>query len=261
VTPSPSDPAPFVALIEDWLSRARAENPVVAAVDRDPEQARWFVRMRGEEKLVTTVWLTLGDRTLQHETYFMPAPEENVAQCYEYLLRVNARLHGTRFSIGPRTPSTSPGRCPSAGSTTTRSTRSSGPRTRTARSASAPPCASASRRAFAAERVLAIATRTSPSCTCGGGTVTDTVTITQRARGVWPGDSFGEVRIAWCSQPGPLVFLPGSSDPSAPPESAVPTARAFSRVPGTPSVAPLTVAASATCACEGRRAALYGCRS
>lgn len=101
MTPPPADTAPYVALIEAWLERTRAENPVVAAVDRDPDALRWYVRMRGEEKLVTTVWLTLGDRTISHETYFMPAPEENVAACYEYLLRVNARLFGTRFSIGP----------------------------------------------------------------------------------------------------------------------------------------------------------------
>ncbi len=56
--------------------------------------------MRGEEKAVITVWLTLGQRTLQYETYFMPAPEENVAACYEYLLRANTRLFAMRFAIG-----------------------------------------------------------------------------------------------------------------------------------------------------------------
>ena len=30
----------------------------------------------------------------------MPAPEENVAACYEYLLRGNPRLFGVRFAIG-----------------------------------------------------------------------------------------------------------------------------------------------------------------
>ena len=35
--------------------------------------------MRGEEKDITTVWLTLGQRTLRYETYVMPAPEENHA--------------------------------------------------------------------------------------------------------------------------------------------------------------------------------------
>lgn len=97
------DPAPYVALVERWLARQRAENPLLAAVDRDPEPGRhrWYVRMRGEEKDVTTVWLTLGQRTLHYETYFMPAPEERPAELYEFLLRRNHRLFGMRFSIGP----------------------------------------------------------------------------------------------------------------------------------------------------------------
>jgi hypothetical protein len=87
--------------IDTWLSRAAAENPVIAAVDRDAElPRRWFVRMLGEEKSVTTVWLTLGQRTLQYETYMMPAPEENHAEFYEHLLRRNNGLVGAHFSIG-----------------------------------------------------------------------------------------------------------------------------------------------------------------
>ena len=78
----------------------RATNPLVAAVDHDPELRRWYVRMRGEEKTVITVWLTLRQRTLHYETYFMPAPEENVAACYEYLLRANTKLFAMRFAIG-----------------------------------------------------------------------------------------------------------------------------------------------------------------
>jgi hypothetical protein len=30
----------------------------------------------------------------------MPAPEENIAACYEYLLRANTRLFAIRFAIG-----------------------------------------------------------------------------------------------------------------------------------------------------------------
>ena len=56
--------------------------------------------MRGEEKDITTVWLTLGQRTLRYETYVMPAPEENHAELYEHLLRRNDKLVGAHFSIG-----------------------------------------------------------------------------------------------------------------------------------------------------------------
>jgi hypothetical protein len=63
-------------------------------------ERRWYVRLRGDEKDFTTVWLTLGQRTLQYETYVMPAPEENHAEFYEHLLRRNAKLVGAQFCIG-----------------------------------------------------------------------------------------------------------------------------------------------------------------
>lgn len=92
----------FEAMIDGWASRELADNPVVAAVDRDPapDLRRWYVRMRGEEKDFITVWLTLRERTLHYETYFMPAPEANAEALYEYLLRVNARLFAMRFAVG-----------------------------------------------------------------------------------------------------------------------------------------------------------------
>jgi hypothetical protein len=87
--------------IDVWLARAAAENPVIAAIDRDAElPRRWFVRMIGEEKSVTTVWITLGQRTIRYETYVLPAPEENHAAFYEHLLRRNDRLVGAHFSVG-----------------------------------------------------------------------------------------------------------------------------------------------------------------
>jgi hypothetical protein len=87
-------------LIDTWAAAEAATNPLLAAVDRDPELRRWYLRMRGEEKAIITVWLTLGQRTIQYETYFMPAPEENAEACYAYLLRANTRLFALRFAIG-----------------------------------------------------------------------------------------------------------------------------------------------------------------
>jgi hypothetical protein len=87
--------------IDVWLSRAKASNELILAVDRSTEQEiRWYVRMSGEEKEFTTVWLTLGQRTLRFETYVMPAPEENAQALYETLLRRNEKLIGAHFSIG-----------------------------------------------------------------------------------------------------------------------------------------------------------------
>jgi hypothetical protein len=92
----------LAARIEAWLAEQLADNPVVAAVERDTEsgERRWFVRMRGEQKDVFTVWFHLRQRTLHVETYVMPAPEENHAQLYEHLLRRNLKLYGAHFAIG-----------------------------------------------------------------------------------------------------------------------------------------------------------------
>ena len=92
--------AAVTSLIDEWAEREEATNPVVAGVERIPEDRRWLVRLTGEDKSFITVWLTLGERTLQYETYFLPAPEEDAATLYEYLLRLNKRLYGMRFAIG-----------------------------------------------------------------------------------------------------------------------------------------------------------------
>lgn len=94
------------ARIDAWLDEFATDNPLVAAVDRGTSddtslgEPRWYVRMRGEEKEFTTVWLTLGQRTLRYETYVMPAPPENTAEVMELVLRRNDQLVGAHFSIG-----------------------------------------------------------------------------------------------------------------------------------------------------------------
>lgn len=99
---SPGQLDALEAEIDGWLERQRADNPVVAAVERDPEpgQRRWFVRVRGEDKDVFTIWFHLCQRSLRYETYVLPAPEENHAAFYEQLLRRNLTLHGVAFAIG-----------------------------------------------------------------------------------------------------------------------------------------------------------------
>lgn len=87
--------------IDAWLDELESAHDHIVAIDRsDDGETRWFVRMRGDEKDFTTVWLTLGQRTLRYETYVMPAPEENHAALYEHVLRRNDRLVGARYSIG-----------------------------------------------------------------------------------------------------------------------------------------------------------------
>jgi hypothetical protein len=72
----------------------------VVAVDRQPDIGRWYLRLHGEEKDFVTVWLTVRQRTLHYETQVMPAPETNIGETFEYLLRRNGDLHQMRFSLG-----------------------------------------------------------------------------------------------------------------------------------------------------------------
>ena len=98
---SNSDVAVLERRITEWLFAMKERNEAIAAVDKDEENPhRWYVRLRGEEKEFTTVWLTLGQRTLRYETYVMPAPEENIAEFNENLLRRNDKLIGAHFSLG-----------------------------------------------------------------------------------------------------------------------------------------------------------------
>ncbi len=92
--------------IDAWLEELAVDNPMVAAVDRGTSddsslgEPRWYVRLVGDAKDFTTVWLTLGQRTLRYETYVMPAPEDNAAEVADLLLRRNDQLVGVHFSIG-----------------------------------------------------------------------------------------------------------------------------------------------------------------
>ena len=88
-------------LVTNWAAE-HADSELVLAVDSlvTDSGTRWFVRLQGEEKQVTTVWFHLRERTLHVETQFMPHPEENADELWELLLRLNARLTLLRFAIG-----------------------------------------------------------------------------------------------------------------------------------------------------------------
>jgi len=87
--------------VDAWLAAERAANPLVDAVDRgEAGERRWYVRVRGDEKPTSTIWLTLSQRTLRFEVYVLPAPEAEPARFYEHLLRRNRQLMGMAFCIG-----------------------------------------------------------------------------------------------------------------------------------------------------------------
>jgi len=61
----------------------------------------WLIRLKGEEKSVITLWLSLRQRTVHVETEVIPAPEENRETLYHYLLAKNAELRELHLAIGP----------------------------------------------------------------------------------------------------------------------------------------------------------------
>jgi hypothetical protein len=89
--------------ISRFLAEFQRDNASVEAIDRgepgDPEP-RWYIRLRGEAKDVTTIWLTLGQRTLRYETYVLPSPPKRAAEIYEFVLRRNDAILGAHLSIG-----------------------------------------------------------------------------------------------------------------------------------------------------------------
>lgn len=90
--------AEALELIDTWAATQLAENPIVQAVEADG--ARRFVRLHSDEKGLFTIWLHVGQRTLHHETFLMPAPIENHAELFEHLLRRNHQLRGLTCVIG-----------------------------------------------------------------------------------------------------------------------------------------------------------------
>ena len=87
--------------IDEWLATVHSQHPNAVAAQRSTEESdRWMVRLRGEAKEFTTIWLRLGQRTLRYETYVMPYPEENADEVFELLLRRNERLVGAHYSLG-----------------------------------------------------------------------------------------------------------------------------------------------------------------
>jgi len=88
--------------LDEWFAQQLIDLPVVLDVSRDDDvPRRWYVRLEGEVRDVTTIWFTLGQRTLKYETYFLPAPVDAPAGLYEFVLRRNYDLVGAQFGIGP----------------------------------------------------------------------------------------------------------------------------------------------------------------
>lgn len=62
-------------------------------------EGRWAVRMRQSVRSATTVWWTVGDRSIIAEAYVLPAPPANQEQVYRLCLLRNHRLWRCHFAL------------------------------------------------------------------------------------------------------------------------------------------------------------------
>jgi putative sensory transduction regulator len=92
--------ATIVAWAEEWQSSSLLGVEHQTLPD-DRGHFHWLIRLKGEEKDVITLWLSLRQRTVHVETEVAPAPEENRETLYRYLLVKNAELRELHLAIGP----------------------------------------------------------------------------------------------------------------------------------------------------------------
>jgi hypothetical protein len=109
VTRAPLSDADAAARLDETLQRWAAEwnaNSFVGHIEHQPlpddkGHFHWLIRLKGEEKDVITLWLSLRQRTVFCETELMPAPDEHHDELYRYLLVKNHELRELHLAIGP----------------------------------------------------------------------------------------------------------------------------------------------------------------
>ena len=97
---SPERLSELTEVISGWLDNQLSSKTLVQSVEHNKNESRWYVRISGEDKDNSMIVFTLGQRTFHFETYFMPSPEENRQDVFQYLLRKNSKLYGVSFGVG-----------------------------------------------------------------------------------------------------------------------------------------------------------------
>jgi hypothetical protein len=91
--------------LTEWASQWHASSFVGEIEHQDVPDDRgrfhWLIRLKGDERDVITLWLSLRQRTVFAETELMPAPDENIEELYRYLLTKNHDLRELHVAIGP----------------------------------------------------------------------------------------------------------------------------------------------------------------
>ena len=90
-----SDPGNVLAqTIAAWVADPHSDVEYAEQVE-----GRWAVRMRQGVRSATTVWWTVGDRTVAAEAYVLPAPPASQAEVYRLCLLRNHRMWRCHFSL------------------------------------------------------------------------------------------------------------------------------------------------------------------
>jgi len=85
----------------EWHTSGLAGDVEYATHGDDRGHHHWTIRLRGQEKDVIALWITLRQRTVHFESEVMPAPGENREALFRYLLVKNADLRDLHLAIGP----------------------------------------------------------------------------------------------------------------------------------------------------------------
>ena len=90
------------ALVDQHRTGPILELEAIQHVEYEPALRRWYVRFGCDAREATTIYFDLHQRTLRHEVFFLPGPEDpqRRAALAEWLLQRNHDLYGTRFSMG-----------------------------------------------------------------------------------------------------------------------------------------------------------------
>lgn len=80
--------------IARWVS-----DPESAVEYAEEVEGLWAVRMRQEVRDATTVWWSVGERSIRAEAYVIPAPVADVAEVYRQCLVRNASTWRSRFAL------------------------------------------------------------------------------------------------------------------------------------------------------------------
>ena len=89
---------PHSEVLLESLSRWQAD-PESAVEHIEEVDGRWAVRMRQDVRDATTVWWTIGERSIRAEAYVIPAPAADVTEVFRQCLARNATTWRVRFSL------------------------------------------------------------------------------------------------------------------------------------------------------------------